>query len=105
MVHPPLELVHLGGLAHPAEDHRLGEGQVLAVGVEVLVNLNGQLPGGGENQGPDRSPPSPLGQPLQNGHAESTGLSRAGLGAASTSRPAMPAGMAFSWITVGSAYP
>ena len=46
-VHPPLELVHLGGLAHPAEDHRLGEGQVLAVGVEVLVNLNGQLPGGG----------------------------------------------------------
>ena len=55
-VHPPLELVHLGGLAHPAEDHRLGEGQVLAVGVEGLVNLNGQLPGGGENQGPDRSP-------------------------------------------------
>ena len=51
-VHPPAQGLHLGVLAHAAEDDGAPQGQVLAVGQEALLDLNGQLPGGGEDQGP-----------------------------------------------------
>ena len=58
--------------------------------MEVVVNLDGQLPGGGEDEGPNPLPRPLLGQPLEDGHAEGAGLSRPRLGAAQH----IPAGQA-----------
>ena len=69
-------------MAHAAEDDGFGQGQVLAVGVEVVVDLDGQLSRGGEDEGADGFAVALCGQALQDGHAEGTGLARAGLGAA-----------------------
>ena len=52
-VHAIFQPLHLGGLAHAAEDDGGAQGQVLAIGLKALLDLEGQLPGGGEDQGPD----------------------------------------------------
>ncbi len=50
---PRFSGLHLGVLAHAAEDDGGAQGQVLAIGLEALLDLEGQLPGGGEDQGAD----------------------------------------------------
>ena len=80
-IDPSFQGFHLRGLAHAAEDHRFPQGQIFAIGVEVVVDLDGQLSGGGEDQGPDAGALA-IGQLLQDGHAECTGFSGARLGAA-----------------------
>ena len=86
-VHPGLQLVHLGLLAHPAKDDGGAEGEVFPVGLEALLDLQGQLPGGGQDQGTD-GPDAEVGlrlpavELLEDGGGEGTGLARACLGAA-----------------------
>ena len=78
------DLVHLGLLSHAAEDNGGAQGQVLAVGFEALLDLEGQLPGGGEDEGADiPGPHHHVGvEPLEDRGGEGAGLARAGLGAA-----------------------
>ena len=82
-VHALFQPLHLGSLAHAAEDDGGAQGQVLAIGLKALLDLEGQLPGGGEDQGPDGAA---LGlaaaELLENGGGEGAGLAGAGLGAA-----------------------
>ena len=78
-----LDGVHLGLLAHAAEDDHTFQGQVLAIGHHLLLILNGQLPGGGQDQGPDG--PSfhrTLAQPLEDRRGEGAGFPGSGPGAA-----------------------
>ena len=82
-VEPPADGVCLGLLPHPAEDDGPAQGQPLAVGVKALADLDGQLPGGGEDQGADHPGLGGGGaQPLEDRGGEGTGLASAGLGAA-----------------------
>ena len=82
-VQPPADGVHLGLLAHAAEDHRGAQGQVAPVGREAVLDLQGQLPGGGEDQGPDHPGlGGPAAEPLKDGGGEGAGLAGARLGAA-----------------------
>ena len=56
---------------------------MLAVGLKALLDLERQLPGGGENQGTDGPALDGLGvEPLENGGGKGAGLAGAGLGAA-----------------------
>ena len=55
--------------------------QVAAVGQDILLDLEGQLPGGGEDEGPDTLGPAG-GQPLEDGGGKGAGLAGTGLGAA-----------------------
>ena len=41
-------------LADTAVDDSAAQGEVLPIGLEALLNLNSQLPGGGQDQGADR---------------------------------------------------
>ena len=78
-----LQRLHLGPLAHAAEDDGAAQGKMGAVGGKAVLILDGQLPGGGENQRPDRVIlPALCAEPGENGHGEGAGLSGAGLGAA-----------------------
>ena len=82
-VNPLFQGLHLGVLAHPAEDDGVARLQVFAISVKALADLDGQFPGGGEDQSPD----GPFGasdglQPLQNRCGEGAGLACARLGAA-----------------------
>ena len=82
-IHAPLQLVHLGCLPHAAENDGGAEGEMPAVGLEALLNLEGQFTGGGEDQGADWPPLALTGaELLENGGGEGAGLARAGLGAA-----------------------
>ena len=82
-VHAIFQPLHLGGLAHAAEDDGGAQGQVLAIGLKALLDLEGQLPGGGEDQGPDGAALGLMAAKLlENGGGEGAGLSGAGLGAA-----------------------
>ena len=83
-IHPPLELLGLGQLLYPAENHAAAQVGSGPVGGKVLVDLQGQLPGRGEHQrpyGPAGAAGSAV-QPLQNGQGEGGRLAGAGLGAA-----------------------
>ena len=51
-VQAPPDGVHLGLLAHAAEDDGRAQGQVPAVSGEAVLDLDGQLPGGGEEGSP-----------------------------------------------------
>ena len=81
-IHAPADGVHLGGLAHAAEDHRRAQAEVFAVSLDALLDLEGQFPGGGENEGPDGAQPTGMGggKTLQNGGGKGAGLAGAGLG-------------------------
>ena len=82
-VYPPLQRLHLGVLAHAAEDDGVAQLQVFAIGFKALADLDGQLPGGSENQSPDGPLEARFGlQALQNGGRKGTGLAGARLGAA-----------------------
>ena len=82
-VHAPAQGLHLGVLAHAAEDDGVAQGQIFAIGLKALADLDGQLPGGGEHQCPDGVAGDGLGgEPLENGGCEGAGLARARLGAA-----------------------
>ncbi len=82
-VHARFQLVHLGLLSHPAEDDGGAEGEIFAVGLKALLDLEGQLPGGGEDEGADGAAlHRALAEPLKDGGGEGTGLAGAGLGAA-----------------------
>ena len=77
--------IHLRLLAHTAKNDTGAERQLLAIGKKILVNLQGQFPGGSQNQRPDGTALSfglILSQPLQNRQGESGGLAGARLGAA-----------------------
>ena len=81
----PVEGFHLAALADAAEDDGAVQAFALAVELEVLPGLHGQLPGGGEDQGADHFRVPPRGnllQPLQDGQGESGGFAGARLGAA-----------------------
>ena len=90
----PAELVHLGLLAHTAEDHGATEGQIFPVGQKTLLDLKSQLTGGSQNEGADGplALDGPGGQPLEDGGGEGAGLACACLGVPSTSRPASAGG-------------
>ena len=85
-VRPPVQGLHLGVLVYAAEKHAGEQGQLLAIGHKVVLNLLGQLPGGGENQradGPGRAGPHrAAGKVLQNGQGKGRGFARARLGTA-----------------------
>ena len=82
-VKTPVDLVHLRLLAHAAEDDGGAQGQVAAVALDGVLDLDGQLPGGGEDQRPDDPGLALFAvEPLQNGGGEGAGLARARLGAA-----------------------
>ena len=78
-----LDGVYLGLLAHAAEDHDALQGQVSPVGLHLLLVLDGQLPGGGQDQGADGPAlRRMLVQPLEDRRGKSAGLPGAGTGAA-----------------------
>ena len=60
-VYPLFQGLHLGVLAYAAEDDGVAQLQVFAIGVEALADLDGQLPGGGEDKGPNGPPGAGLG--------------------------------------------
>ena len=78
----PFFSFHLRCLAHAAKNDGAAQLEILSVGIKAFADLQGQLPGGGEDEGPNRLPRPLLGQPLEDGHAEGAGLSRPRLGAA-----------------------
>ena len=83
-VHALFQLFHLGRLTHPAEDDGGPQGQVLAVLLKAGLDLEGKLPGGGQDQRADgpRLPGGPGPQQVQHGQGEGRRLAGAGLGAA-----------------------
>ena len=83
-VHTLLQLIHLGLLPHTAKDNGGAQRQIAAIGGKGLLDLEGQLPGGCEDQGADiPGAHHHVGvEPLENGGGEGTGFTRAGLGAA-----------------------
>ena len=84
-VYAPLELLHLRLLAYAAENHTGAQRHLFAVGHKVFLNLQGQFPGGGQDQRPNipSFPGGPLLiKPLQNRQGEGGGLAGARLGAA-----------------------
>ena len=82
-VHPPVEGLHLGVLAHTAEDDSVAQGQMAAIGLEAVTDLDGQFPGGGEDQGADGAALHRGGtEPLKDGGGKGAGLACAGLGTA-----------------------
>ena len=82
-IHAAAQGLHLGILAHAAEDDGVAQGQVCPIGGEALADLDGQLPGGREDQGAEPVVRRPgLAQPLEDGGGKGTGLAGAGLGAA-----------------------
>ncbi len=80
--------LHLGALADAAEDHRVRDAQVAAVGAEAVADLRGELARGGQHQAAHRARLALLRgglggrQALQDGQGEGGGLAGAGLGAA-----------------------
>ena len=52
-VGPPFQGCRLGGLAHAAEDHGAAQGQMAGVALDVLLNLESQLAGWGQESGPE----------------------------------------------------
>ena len=82
-VQAPPDGVHLGLLAHAAEDDGRAQGQVPAVSGEAVLDLDGQLPGGGEDERPDHPGPGhgPA-EALEDGGCEGAGFAGARLGAA-----------------------
>ena len=83
-VHALFQGLHLRGLAHTAKDHGAAQVQVLAVGVKALADLQGKLPGGGQDQRAD----GPLAagrvgsEAIQHGQRKGGRLAGAGLGTA-----------------------
>ena len=82
-----LDGVHLGLLTHAAVDDYALQGQILAIALHLLLVLNGQLPGGGQDERPDGglalfAGHRVLGEPLQDGHGKGAGFSRSGASAA-----------------------
>ena len=88
-VHALLQGLHLGPLSHAAEDDRVADGEVFAVQVEILLDLQGQLPCGRQDQGADGALCCRAAvlfqlaiQILQDGNGEGRRLAGARLGAA-----------------------
>ena len=83
-VHTLLQGLHLGGLAHAAEDHRVADVQVFAVLVKALLDLQRQLPGGRQYQRAYGRVPlvHAAVELLEDGDGEGRGLAGAGLSAA-----------------------
>ena len=82
-IHALAQLLYLGRLSHTAEDNGTAQGQVASVVLKALPDLDGQLPGGSEDEGPDGVPGCRLVvQPLEDGGGKGTGLAGARLGAA-----------------------
>ena len=84
-VRAAVEGFHLAALADAAEDDGGLEAQALAVEKKVLIGLQGQLPGGGEDEGADDFGVRPRGrlmEALQDREREGGGFAGAGLGAA-----------------------
>ena len=83
-VHALFQGLHLGCLAHAAENDGAAQAEVLAVGVEALADLQGQLAGRGEDQRTD-GPLFPGGvgsEPVQHGQRKGSRLAGTGLGTA-----------------------
>ena len=82
-IRPSVQRVHLCRLIHAAEQHAGEYRQLLAVGHKVVLNLLGQLPGGGKDQrtnGPRLARThGPLCQALQNRQRKGRRLARARL--------------------------
>ena len=82
-IHTAAQGFHLRVLPHSAENDGVAQGQVCSVGGETLADLDGQLPGGCEDQGAEPVVRRPgRAQPLEDGGGKGTGLSSACLGAA-----------------------
>ena len=81
-VYPFFQGLHLGILAHAAEDDGVAQLQVFAIGRETLADLDGKLPGGGEDEGADHAGfgHTPA-EPLEDGGGKDAGLAGASLGA------------------------
>ncbi len=95
-IHPSLEALHLGSLPHAAENDGTAQREVLAIGLKALVDLQGQLPGRGENQGANGPAGHRRGgQPLKNRGGKGAGLTGAGLGAAQHVPPGQRGGDGF----------
>ena len=99
-VDAPFQGLHLGILAHSAEDDGGAEREVFPVGHEALLDLEGQLPGGGEDQGPDGTDTEvglrlPAVELLEDGGGEGTGLAGACLGTAQHVPPGQGGGDGF----------
>ena len=83
-VHTLADGFHLGHLAHAAENHGAAQGQILAVPLKVVLNLQRQFPGGRKHQGPDGFVGT-VGlflEPLQNGDSKGRRFTGARLSAA-----------------------
>ena len=100
-IHAAAQGLHLGVLAHAAEDDGVAQGQVCPIGGEALADLDGQLPGGREDQGAEPVVRRPgLAQPLEGwGEAKAQVLPVPVW--AQPVRPAPPGGMACSWMGEG----
>ena len=93
-VHAPAELLDLALDVRPAVDGDDPEPGLVGQGLEHLADLDGQLTGGDEHQGPG---PARLGGPGRHGaleqrDAEGQGLARAGLGLAADVAPGQGVG-------------
>ena len=69
----------LGGCRHSTQQHGTAQGQMAAVVAQALVDLQGQLAGGGQDQGADRSLVTAFAKPLQNRQGKRRGLAGTGL--------------------------
>ena len=77
------QFLYLGCLSHTAKNYRAAQGQMTAVVFKALTDLDGQLPGGSEDESTDGVPGYRLAaQPLENRGGKGTGFSGARLGAA-----------------------
>ena len=83
-VHALFQRFHLRSLPHAAKDDGAAQFQVLAVGFKAFADLQGQLPGGGQDQRTDSALAAGRigGEPVQHGQRKSRRLAGAGLGAA-----------------------
>jgi len=79
-VDAPAERLLLRPYADAADDDRHRHARVPAEQLDALLDLRGQLAGGGQDQRPGNAP-GPAGQALQDGQDEGRRLAAAGLGA------------------------
>jgi len=69
-------------LIHAAENHRVFQGNVAAVGAEAVGDLRGEFARRAENQAARAAGLFALGEPIEDRHGERGGFAGAGLGAA-----------------------
>ena len=81
-IHAGLHRLNLGRLSHAAKYHCRTYRQIFSILCKVFLNLQGQLPGGRQNQGTNGLvfPANPALKPLQNGNGKGRRFPSTGLG-------------------------